>query len=145
MTSKPFDKLNVLTVQNAAAYRYHTRCGNRATSPRPDRRYCDAPATFVLVCKRMTEPPAQRSPSPNTAPAPPPTCVVPWKYKAELSGIPVPASTSVSLAMLGTPLDAMFAPLALTELAQPLPARPLFAHGQAVPLPSPEQNPRPVP
>src|SRR3954469_19299649 len=54
--------------------------------------------------------------------------------------MPVPCSTSVSFAMLGTPVDARFAPFALTELAQPLPALPALPHGHAVPLPSPKQN-----
>ncbi len=42
--------------------------------------------------------------------------------------------------MLAAPEAVRFPPLALTELAQPLPLDPLFAHGQAAPVPSPKQN-----
>ena len=97
------------------------------------------PPTFVFVPRRTTVPPAQRRPSPNTAPAPEAIRAVPWKYRAELFGMPVPVSTNVSAETLAVPLPAMCAPAAFTELAQPLPALPLLAHGQAVPVPSPEQ------
>ena len=106
-------------------------------SPAPG--YCDAPAEFVLVPRRITVPPAQRRPSPKTAPAPPLCCDVPWKYSTELSGIPEPASTNVSAVMLAAPLAASTPPCP-SELAQPAPAAPLLPHGHAVPVPSPEQN-----
>jgi hypothetical protein len=102
--------------------------------------YDDVPPAFVLVPRRMIVPPTQRNPSPNATPDPPPIFSVPWKYNAELFGISVPVSTSVSFAMLALPLAARCAPDVLTELAQPLPAVPEFAHGQAVPVPSPKQN-----
>src|SRR4029079_5678008 len=58
--------------------------------------------------------------------------------------MPVPCSTSVSFARLDAPVVVRFAPFALTELAQPLPAVPLLPHGQAVPVPSPKQYGTPV-
>src|SRR6187402_3402400 len=102
--------------------------------------YCDAPLTFVFVPRRITDPPAQRNPSPKTEPAPPLTCVVPWKYSAELLGMPEPTSTSESPAMLATPCAWRCAPLAFSEFAQPLPAAPELPHGHGVPVPSPKQN-----
>ena len=53
----------------------------------------------------------------------------------------VPVRTSVSFARLGTPLAARRAPTP-AELTQPrpCPTGELFAHGQAVPVPSPTQN-----
>ncbi len=102
--------------------------------------YCEAPPELILVPRRMIEPPAQRRPSPNVVPAPPAMRVVPWKYSAELFGMFVPRSASVSLLMLDEPVAARLAPAALIECAQPLPAAPELPHGQAVPLPSPKQK-----
>src|SRR5262245_37397203 len=87
----------------------------------------------------MTEPPAQRMPSPNRAPEPEAMSVVPWKYSAELFDMPLPFRLNVSFEMLAAPVPARFAPAALTELAQPLPAVPLLPHGHARPVPSPKQ------
>src|SRR5438093_7426 len=87
--------------------------------------YCDAPPEFVLVPNRMIVPPAQRSPSPNALLI----CVVPWKYSAELLGMPLPFSTTVSAETLGLPLALKFAPPELTEFAQPFPAEPELPHG----------------
>src|SRR5439155_24487623 len=69
------------------------------------------------------------------------SCVVPWKYSAELSGMPAPATTNVSAVMLALPL-AVNAPPEPSELRQPTPAPTalLLPHGQAVPVPSPKQN-----
>src|SRR4029079_36203 len=103
------------------------------------------PPELSTALKRMTEPPAQRRPSPKTVPDPPPVCAVPWKNSAELLGMSVPCSTSVSLDKCALPDPDKCAPAELTELAQPLPAAPLLPHGQAVPLPSPEQNVVPEP
>src|SRR5689334_6330866 len=88
----------------------------------------------------MIEPPAHRSPSPNAEPAPLLTRVVPWKYSAELLGIPDPWRSTESAARLGAPVARSSAPCALTLLAQPLFATPALPHGHAVPLPSPEQK-----
>src|SRR4051812_18724614 len=51
----------------------------------------------------------------------------------------VPLKTNVSFVTLAAPDACRCAPLAATELAQPLPAAPEFPHGHAVPDPSPEQ------
>src|SRR5438105_1354711 len=52
---------------------------------------------------------------------------------------PLPGRTSASPELRALPLAARFAPAAFTELAQPLPVRPAFPHGQAALLPSPKQ------
>src|SRR5207248_9022651 len=68
-------------------------------------------------------------------------CVVPWKYSAELFGMFEPASTSVSFARLALPLARSLEPRP-NEFRQPScwPAGLLLLHGQAVAVPSPEQN-----
>ena len=52
----------------------------------------------------------------------------------------VPLSENASVPMLGLPVAARFASVALSEWAQPCPTAPLLPHGQAVPVPSPKQN-----
>jgi hypothetical protein len=152
-TETPFDKLNVELVQNAAALRYQTwyvRVPGAVMLPLTDKLgspacgTCDAPAALVTDFKRTMLPPAQRNPSPNTVPRPAATCVVPWKYSAELFGIPLPRSASVSIAMLEEPVAVSRAPVGSTLLAQPRPAPPTFPHGHAVAVPSPEQKVVPV-
>src|SRR5688572_12357823 len=103
-------------------------------------------ALLVFVPRRMTAPPAQRRPSPNTLPAPRPICVVPWKNSAELfAGICAPHSCAVSLEIETQPVARSLPPIP-NEFRQPstLPGRLLFAHGHAVPLPSPAQNAVPI-
>src|SRR5438552_9699227 len=58
--------------------------------------------------------------------------------------MPVRCSVTVSDAIEGLPVAVNKAPCAFTELAQPWPEEPLFAHGHAVPVPSPKQNGVPV-
>src|SRR5678815_1334802 len=91
--------------------------------------------------RRVIAPPAHNSPSPNGTPAPPANWPVPWK-KSPGPGMSDAVSTSVSVPAdaPGVPDIERIAPPGKLEFAQPLPATPLFAHGQAAPLPSPEQN-----
>src|SRR5262245_1508930 len=88
---------------------------------------------------RITAPPAQRNPSPNTVPAPPFVCVVPWKKSTlPLSGAPDIESTSESAAMLAVPF-ARNLPNFRPELRQPTGPVLGLLHGHAVPEPSPKQ------
>src|SRR5690349_769322 len=80
--------------------------------------YSDAPFELTVVPRRKTVPLAQRKPSPKTAPTPLFCCVVPWKYSAELLGIPDPRKTTVSAPMLAVPV-ADSAPPTPSELRQP--------------------------
>ena len=88
--------------------------------------------------RRRTPPPAQRRPSPKGFPLPELTALLPWK-KSPGPGVRfVAESTRSSVAMLVEP-DAERIPPLPVSLAQPSPAPLLLPHGQAVPLPSPEQ------
>src|SRR5437016_8234105 len=53
--------------------------------------------------------------------------------------MPLPTRIKLSLLTYDEPLVARFAPFALTEFAQPLPAEPLLPHGHGVPAPVPKQ------
>ena len=64
-------------------------------------------------------------------------CTRSWSEDLWMS---VAVSTSVSLANEGLPDEARFAPPGWSELAQPFPAAPLFAHGHGTETPSPKQN-----
>ena len=88
----------------------------------------------------MIEPPTQRRPSPNTLPCPFATRIVPWKYRHEPFVMPLPCSTSESTATLVSPVASIFAARP-SEFTQPAsaPGTLAFAHGHAVPLPSPKQ------
>src|SRR5262245_49435103 len=85
-------------------------------------------------------PPAQRNPSPNGAPAPPATSAFPWKYMHVESVMPLPLSTIESAETLGVPLASSL-PAVPFELRQPAfsPGVLSFAHGHGVPRPSPKQ------
>ena len=87
-------------------------------------------------------PPAQRKPSPKTAPAPPLRRVVPWKNVTIEFETLVAASTIESLDTLGRPFVASCEPDGANELGQPRPLSPIPPQGHAVPVPSPKQNGR---
>src|SRR4029079_10415513 len=72
----------------------------------------------MYVRKRITDPPAQRSPSPNTDPVPPPVCVVPWKNNVLDMGKPSAVNNTVWLARLSPP-DARTPAPTPSELRQP--------------------------
>src|SRR5262245_20467129 len=97
------------------------------------------PSDAMRLARRMTAPPAQRSPSPNTEPAPPEICALPWKYRCDaVVGMFSAYSVSVELAAIGLPDATSDAPVP-SEWRQPSPSpiTLLFAHGHAVALPSP--------
>ncbi len=58
--------------------------------------------------------------------------------------MPVPTRVTVSAPTTAEPVAVRLAPLGFTELGQPLPAVPMFPHGQAVPERSPKQYAEPV-
>src|SRR6187401_2430598 len=78
------------------------------------------------------EPPVHKRPSPKTRPVLPLIELVPWKYSTNESGMPAPTSASESADTRATPVTAIVAPAELTEFAQPCPAAPALAHGQAL-------------
>src|SRR5262245_20460655 len=95
-----------------------------------------APLMHVFVARRVTKPPAQRSPSPNATPAPPFIAAVPWKNKhVAVAGSPLACSTSVSSATVALPLATSMPPAALTELAQPPPLDVPLPHGHSANVP----------
>src|SRR6187549_2372203 len=105
--------------------------------------YDAVPPDVVFVPRRITLPPAQRTPSPKTMPSPPLICASPWKKSADVVGGRLDAmSTSESFEMLATPVAPSAPPPVVNEFSQPRPAVPLV-HGQAAPVPSPAQNTTP--
>lgn len=92
-----------------------------------------------MVDRRRTDPDTQRNPSPNGAPAPPPTRFAPWKSSTGVvEGNPDTARENESLATLLNPKPSSAAPVPV-EFWQPraIPAGPALSHGQAAPASSP--------
>src|SRR5829696_1683181 len=83
-------------------------------------------------------PATQRTPSPNTTPFA--RLALPWRKIESAIGVS-PEEVSTTVSGLVEPLAASTAPPVPTELLQPLPGAPVFAHGQAVAsVPSPKQK-----
>src|SRR5258705_9319417 len=113
--------------------------GERAAPAAPPPGGAETPPPLALfVYSRFSDPPAQRRPSPkNTGPISRLPC---RKIVNAVGRSPVAVNTSVSAERLGTPTAESCAPPVEPEFSQPCPLAPLFAHGQAAPVPSPKQK-----
>src|SRR4051794_23790030 len=87
------------------------------------------PPLAVFGPRRVTDPPTQRSPSPNVVPVGYRIGLVPWKKRhGAVVGIPLATSANVSSDTIASPVDTSNAPFGLTELAQPALPTPPFPH-----------------
>ncbi len=84
----------------------------------------------------------QRRPSPKITGA---ICTVPWRNSENaLARSALAVNTSVSAARLGLPVAHSCEPPVSSELSQPRPLMPVFAHGHGPAVPSPEHTSVPM-